>query len=240
MAREASKTNRVRGADFAGLYLRGKVLDVGAGGDLVCAWAQGFDREHGDANVVDRYFPPGSFDAVHSSHCLEHMLDPPSALRSWWSLVKPGGYLILVVPDEDLYEQGIWPSAFNDDHKFTFRLDRPQSWSPVSFDIRALCAALPGAEIVSAQRQDAGYDHALKFPDGLTPKRQVRHPLKLALSIGKRIPFAHDRLERYIRRRMLAHGYPCDQTRYDALAQIQVIVRKQAPQSGDKPPATAA
>ena len=116
MAREASKTNQFRGKDFAGLYLQGHVLDVGAGGDLVCPWAQGFDMENGDANVIHRYFEPGSFDAVHSSHCLEHMLDPPSALRNWWSLVKPGGFMILVVPDEDLYEQGIWPSAFNHDH----------------------------------------------------------------------------------------------------------------------------
>jgi len=229
VSREASKTNQHRGKDFAQLYLRGDVLDVGAGGDLVCEWARGFDREDGDANVVHQYFPAESFDAVHSSHCLEHMLDPPAALRSWWQLVKPGGFLILVVPDEDLYEQGIWPSAFNDDHKFTFRLDSPLSWSPVSFDVKALCESLDDAEVVSVQRQDINYDRSLQFPNGMPPKRKIRQPLKLALSIGKRMPFAGERIERAIRRRMLAHGYPVDQTRYDALAQIQVIVRKLPP-----------
>jgi SAM-dependent methyltransferase len=226
VAREASKTNQHRGKDFAQLYLQGSVLDVGAGGDLVCEWARGFDMEDGDANVVHQYFPAEAFDAVHSSHCLEHMLDPAAALRSWWQLVKPGGFLILVVPDEDLYEQGIWPSAFNDDHKFTFRLDTAQSWSPVSFDVKALCESLPGAQIVSAQRQDIHYDPALRFPKGAEPRRKVRQPLKLLLSIGKRIPFAGTRAERAIRRWMLTRGYPIDQTRYEALAQIQVIVQK--------------
>jgi SAM-dependent methyltransferase len=235
VAREASKTNQFRGKDFAQRYLQGKVLDVGAGGDLVCPWAQGFDMEHGDANVIDRYFEPQSFDAVHSSHCLEHMLDPPSALRNWWSLVKPGGYMILVVPDEDLYEQGIWPSAFNHDHKFTFRLDQRETWSPVSFEVRSLCEALDGAEIVSAQRQDINYDHALRFPPGAVPKRDVRHPVKLLLSIGKRLPFANGAAEKSIRKWMLGRGYPLDQTRYDALAQIQVIVRR----AGTRPAAAA-
>ncbi len=231
MAREASKTNQHRGPDFAQTFLQGRVLDVGAGGDLVCPWAQGFDMEDGDANVVHHYFEAESFDAVHSSHCLEHMHDAPAALLNWWTLVKPGGYLILVVPDEDLYEQGIWPSVFNHDHKHTFRLGGGASWSPVSFEVRALCEALPGAEIVNANRQDTLYDHALRFPQGATPKPRVRQPWKLALSLGKRVPFAGDRVERAIRRRMLAHGYPLDQTRYEALAQIQALVRKSAKSS---------
>jgi hypothetical protein len=45
------------------------------------------------------------------------MHDPEAALRQWWALVRPGGYLVVVVPHEDLYEQGMWPSAFNSDHK---------------------------------------------------------------------------------------------------------------------------
>ena len=50
------------------------------------------------------------FDFVFSSHCLEHMQDPVKcpSLRDWWQLVRPGGVLIVIVPDEDLYEQGIF------------------------------------------------------------------------------------------------------------------------------------
>ena len=66
--------------------------------------------------------PHLAYDAVCSSHCLEHMRDVPAALTQWWALVRKGGYLVLVVPDEDLYEQGGWPSLFNSDHKATFRI----------------------------------------------------------------------------------------------------------------------
>jgi hypothetical protein len=69
----------------------------------------------------------------------------------WWALVKPGGYLVIVVPDEDLYEQGMWPSRFNTDHKATFNLGESKSWSPVSYDIEALVQALPRAEIIEAR-----------------------------------------------------------------------------------------
>ena len=150
--KEASKNNQYRDASFFEKYLYGKVLDIGAGNDLVRANAIGFDMEDGDANFPNKYFAEASFDAVHSSHCLEHKQDPVQALNNWWPLVKSGGYMVAVVPDEDLYEQGIWPSVFNHDYKFTLRLDKPDSWSPVSFDIRALCEALPNAEVVIRKR----------------------------------------------------------------------------------------
>ena len=51
------------------------------------------------------------------------MRDVPQALEQWWQLVKPGGAMVIVVPDEDLYEQGAWPSLFNRDHSATFRLN---------------------------------------------------------------------------------------------------------------------
>src|SRR5688572_10029921 len=137
---EARKTNALRGPAFIERYLRGKVIDIGAGADLVAPHDEGFDIEQGDANLITQHRPRGAYDAVHSSHCLEHMVDPAEALAEWWSLLKPGGYLVLVVPHEDLYEQGIWPSIFNRDHKSTFRLDTPGSWSNVSHDIRKLVA----------------------------------------------------------------------------------------------------
>jgi hypothetical protein len=39
--------------------------------------------------------------------------------------------------------------------------DAARTWSPVSYDIGALVAALPDAEAIEAQLQDHGYDHAL-------------------------------------------------------------------------------
>lgn len=226
--REASKTNMYRDALFFEKYLGGTVLDIGAGNDLVCDHAVGFDMADGDANYLHRYFQEGSFDAVHSSHCLEHMTDPVAALQNWWLVVKPGGFMVVVVPDEDLYEQGIWPSVFNHDHKFTFRLDKESSWSPVSYDLRSLSAALPGAEIVSAQVQDFNYDRSLIFPKGLMPKPKYPRHIKWAFSLMKRLPFLGQQAIKNLKIKLIQDGYPFDQSTYDACCQIEIVVRKKS------------
>lgn len=223
--REASKTQRVREADYAARFLAGSVLDIGAGPDPVCPHAVVFDQEHGDANFIDRHFPAASFDTVHSSHCLEHMIDPVAALERWWSLVKPGGHMILVVPHEDLYEQGIWPSFFNDDHKTSFRIDKAQGLSPASYDAVAICQALPGAQLVLARVQDQGLDRSLLLPAGVTPRR-LRHPLKLAWSLVRRLSPPGSPLHQRFLRMLVRRGHPFDQTSGEALAQIEVVVRK--------------
>ena len=109
---EASKTERIRGPEFSDQYFSGKVLDIGCGDNLVVPNAIPFDKEQGDAQNILNYLKPSDFDCVHSSHSLEHMRDVPKALEQWWQLVKPGGAMVIVVPDEDLYEQGVWPSLF--------------------------------------------------------------------------------------------------------------------------------
>ena len=42
---------------------------------------------------------PGTFDVVIMSHVLEHMLSPVTALKDAMMLVKPGGVLIVAVPN---------------------------------------------------------------------------------------------------------------------------------------------
>src|SRR4051812_34255748 len=159
---ECRKTNALRSAEFAERFLSGRIIDIGAGRDLVAPGAEPFDVEHGDANRILDYRERESYDCVHSSHCLEHMFNPAEALAQWWGLVKPGGHLIVVVPEENLYEQGYWPSLFNPDHKASFRLGGSNSWSPVSNDIAELCAALPGGEVIAAEVQAAGYSEKVR------------------------------------------------------------------------------
>ena len=89
------------------------------------------------------------------------MEDVSLAISQWWSLVRVGGYLVLVVPDEDLYEQGVWPSMFNSDHKHTFTISKTDSWSPVSVNIKEMLTMLDGAKTLSIGLQDDGYDHNL-------------------------------------------------------------------------------
>jgi SAM-dependent methyltransferase len=240
---EASKTNRVRGEEFKRRYLSGRVIDIGCGGDLVVPHAVPFDLPQGNAQRILDYFQPESFDCVHSSHCLEHMENVKIALCNWWGLVKPGGYLIIVVPDEDLYEQGIWPSVFNPDHKATFNVRKLESWSPVSYDIEALVEALPGAEIVEARLQDEGYDRHLMRRDELNPfllrlfrlcvlryvliNKVVMHARRFSYRVScgvsaaiHPVNLALERLERLL-------GKPIDQTVGAAIAQIQVVAQKQ-------------
>lgn len=230
MGFEARKTSRLRDAAFAETYLAGKVLDIGCGPDLVIPTAQPFDLEHGDANRIRDHFPAESFDTVHSSHCLEHMRDVRSALAQWWSLVKPGGYLILVVPDEDLYEQGYWPSLFNEDHKFTFRLGGSGSWSPVSYECQTLLAELPEAEIVDLRVQDSGYDYGLLRRSPGAVRRTIGAILfRLSFkrrSVLRRLGLGAPAIEAFCDRLEWRLGKPASQTDGEAVAQIQAIVRK--------------
>jgi ubiquinone/menaquinone biosynthesis C-methylase UbiE len=93
-----------------------------------------WDMPDGDAQLLAGVRDE-SFDFVHSSHCLEHMRNPAEALHNWFRVLKPNGHLICMVPDEDLYEQGHFPSAFNADHKWTFTLWKAQSWSSQSINL---------------------------------------------------------------------------------------------------------
>src|SRR4051812_17208610 len=103
---ETSKTKLIWGS-LERSILVGQGIDIGCGEDPVIPNARRFDVEDGDANNILEYVK-GKFDFVYSSHCLEHMHDPRKTLQDWWELVKPGGHLILIVPDEDLYEQGVF------------------------------------------------------------------------------------------------------------------------------------
>lgn len=46
-----------------------------------------------------RRFPDGSYDFVLSCHNLEHIANPVKALKEWVRVTKPGGCIILVLPD---------------------------------------------------------------------------------------------------------------------------------------------
>jgi SAM-dependent methyltransferase len=225
--KEASKSNRYRKKEFAAKYLFGRVIDIGCGDDPVCPTAEPFDLAEGDANNVAALRPRNSYDTVYSSHCLEHMKDAPKALASWWELVKPGGHLIAVVPHEDLYEQGHWPSLYNGDHKATFRLDQEKSWSPVSYDLRKLGASLPCGEVVSAKIQDHGYDYSMKsFRRRNIPRVQGK-VFRFAARVRKYGKLG-DFLIYLANKAAYWVGAPVDQTLGGALAQIEIIVRKKA------------
>ena len=153
--RECSKSipRRMGQPNFMRRYFAGDGIDIGGAPDPLSLYIDMFpllrsvrvwDREDGDAQhmagVAD-----GTYDFVHASHCLEHMHDPLEALRHWLRITRPGGYVIVTVPDEDMYEQGVFPSTHNRDHKATFTICKPSSWSPVSVNVLDLVRDLGAA-----------------------------------------------------------------------------------------------
>jgi len=217
---ETSKSRRIWG-DLERSVLVGKGIDIGCGPDPVSPDARGFDMADGDANHITQYVHE-TFDFVYASHCLEHMHKPREAILEWWKLVKPGGYIFVIVPDEDLYEMGVFPSRFNPDHKATFTLSKTTSWSPLSINVLDLARSLPDGELISLVLQDNNYDRSrLIFGPVHTPS--WHHSL---------ISFYKKLRRRGVSPRLsaienLERRQPIDQTfSMDASAQIQLIVRK--------------
>jgi SAM-dependent methyltransferase len=158
----------------------GKGIDIGCGRDLLnkrifkkITSIEAFDSEDGNAQHIDQYREKESYDFVYSSNCLEHMDDPVTALKSWYSLVKVGGYLVFTVPDEDLYEQGHFPSKYNPDHKWTFTLYKTNSWSPKSVNLCELVQILNPAKVHKIGIVDTHYDYSLKGGDQTRKKAEA-------------------------------------------------------------------
>jgi SAM-dependent methyltransferase len=142
---ETSKAliRRLQDARFVNTYFRGNGIDIGCGDDPLSKYHPQFplmtslkpwDLPDGDAQLMASV-PDNAYDFVHSSHCLEHMRDPYEAFENWIRICKPGGHIITTIPDEDLYEQGVFPSTFNPDHKTTWTMLKHESWSPVSINM---------------------------------------------------------------------------------------------------------
>jgi SAM-dependent methyltransferase len=179
--KECSKsiTRRLSDPNFSNRYFVGNGLDIGGKPDPLCLYRELFskmgevrtwDREDGDAQFLAGT-ADGELDFVHSSHCLEHLVDPPEGLRHWLRIVRPGGHLVVTVPDEDLYEQGVFPSTFNRDHKWTFTILKSRSWSERSLNVVDLVRGLgDGAELVRLEQLSATYRFDLpRYDQTLTP-----------------------------------------------------------------------
>lgn len=179
--KECSKSiaRRLGDSNFSRRYFVGAGVDIGGKPDPLVLYQEFFpglasvktwDWEDGDAQVMAGV-PDGHFDFVHSSHCLEHLVDVEQGLKTWLRIVKDGGHLVITVPDEDLYEQGQFPSTFNRDHKWTFTIMKPESWSARSINVVDLVRSLgPQAELVRMEQLSSTYRFELpRYDQTLTP-----------------------------------------------------------------------
>ncbi len=112
MSNETSKQMQRRSVDhrFATRWIRGDGIDIGCGPDPLSNFSEYFplmkslrpwDLPDGDAMLMAGV-ADDSFEFVHSSHCLEHLVDPELALKKWVRICKPAGHLIITIPEEDL------------------------------------------------------------------------------------------------------------------------------------------
>lgn len=119
--------------DSLSKFCAGAGLDLGCGDDLIVPWAIGIDRRQlgktsivGDVKDPSVWFQMHAMDFVFSSHCLEDFEDTRDVLYEWLHVLKPGGYLVLFLPDQKVYEahckiNNVQP---NQDHKHPdFSLD---------------------------------------------------------------------------------------------------------------------
>jgi len=104
-------------------YLKGCGVDVGCGSDPVAPWAIRFDLPPDDfaaynsgaaSNHIQLYgdcrdlpFRDGTLDFVYSSHVLEDFEDWNPVLKEWVRVLKPGGTLVILIPDKKLWEEAL-------------------------------------------------------------------------------------------------------------------------------------
>ena len=179
--KECSKSiqRRLTDSNFLRCYFVGNGLDIGGKPDPLVLYKDLFplitevrtwDWEDGDAQFLAGV-SESSYDFIHSSHCLEHLVDPRQGLLHWLRVIREGGHLVITIPDEDMYEQGIFPSTFNRDHKWTFTIYKSKSWSSSSINIFDLLKDLgPQAEVIKIEQINSTYRFNLpRYDQTLSP-----------------------------------------------------------------------
>lgn len=106
-------------------YTAGATLDIGCGPWRAFRHFIGIDEQaqpgvqlamRGESLEI---FADEKFDAVFSSHFLEHVVDYKAALAEWWRVIKIGGHLCLYLPHREHYPK-IGEPGGNPDHKHDF------------------------------------------------------------------------------------------------------------------------
>lgn len=109
-------------------YIHGRGIDIGCNDDPLTPECEKWDLIYGRGDATLMFGAnENSYDWVYSSHCLEHLDFPHAAILRWFSLVAPGGHLILLIPDRSLYEKRLTlPSRYNPDHRTFWTIDHDE------------------------------------------------------------------------------------------------------------------
>lgn len=139
----------------------GTGCDLGFGGDPIKREAVTVDQNPhcfpvflGDVSKLV-WFTDGSFDWAYSSHVLEDFVDTTEVLKEWFRILKPGGLLILFLPDQQRYlahceRHGAMPNQSHKHPDFSFEflmksmltiphklihMEDPVTYNPYSFSV---------------------------------------------------------------------------------------------------------
>lgn len=135
---------RLHDSRFVTTYFVGNGIDVGGGPDSLAFYSEMFplmqscrtwDKADGDGMLLEGV-EDESLDFVHSSHCLEHLTNPDTALENWIRVTRKEGHIVILLPDEDMFEQGVWPSRYSGtDHITSWTIGKKDSWAPKSRNV---------------------------------------------------------------------------------------------------------
>lgn len=123
-------------------------VDIASNGDPVVPWAMNFELPEAEFAVYNSGHKPlgpvqlsgfadrlpfnnDSLDFVYSSHLLEDFEDWTPVLQEWVRVLKPGGKLIILIPDRELWlkamENGQTP---NDAHRHEGKAGELSTYAP--------------------------------------------------------------------------------------------------------------
>jgi ADP-heptose:LPS heptosyltransferase/predicted SAM-dependent methyltransferase len=148
-------------------WTRGKGLEMGSGIQKLYPHFIGVDNKKDEqlfghpiapdlkvdtAERID-FIASGSMDFVFSSHMLEH-IEPErvtGCLKEWMRLIRPKGYLVLYLPDEDEYPK-VGKEGANPDHKWDVNYERVVQYMRAST-----------WDLVEFQKRNEGREYSLLF-----------------------------------------------------------------------------
>lgn len=133
-------------------------IDIGCGDDPINPVCRQYDHLFGCGDATHcSNLPDDAYFYTFSSHTLEHLADPWSAIRNWYRITAPGGHLIVMVPSKMLYEKkDRLPSRWNADHRWFFMPEEDEP--PHTLGLRKLIREqIPQGQIVWFQVCDEGW-----------------------------------------------------------------------------------
>jgi SAM-dependent methyltransferase len=177
-------------------YMSGEhILDIGYRGyvdnvEPILPQAIGVELDYPGYDGRTLPFPDCSQDAVYNSHCLEHISDFEQAIRDWHRVLKIGGFLVIVVPHQFLYEKRTnMPSRWNADHKRFYTPaslagEIEKSLPPNSYRLRHLADNDAGYDYTIGPERHAGgcYEIELVIEKIARPAWQLEEPSAAAIS----------------------------------------------------------